>query len=67
MTNRVALIGAGRIGRIHARNAALNPRLQLVAVVDPAFVPVADPSEVADVFEVPLAFLMDPANLRKVG
>lgn len=38
----------------------------VVAVVDPAFVPVADPSEVADVFEVPLAFLMDPANLRKV-
>ncbi len=35
MTHRIALIGAGRIGRIHARNAALHPRLQLAAVVDP--------------------------------
>lgn len=38
----------------------------VVAVVDPAFVAVADPSEVAEVFEVPLAFLMEPANLRTV-
>lgn len=38
----------------------------VVAVIDPAFVPVADPSEVAEVFEVPLDFLMDPANLRQV-
>jgi predicted Fe-S protein YdhL (DUF1289 family)/8-oxo-dGTP pyrophosphatase MutT (NUDIX family) len=38
----------------------------VVAVLDPAFVPVADPSEVAEVFEVPLDFLMDPANLRQV-
>ncbi|TYT27293.1 inositol 2-dehydrogenase [Luteimonas viscosa] len=33
--SKVALIGAGRIGRIHARNAALHPRLELAAVVDP--------------------------------
>ncbi len=33
-----------------------------VGVVRPDFMPVADPGEVADVFEVPLAFLMDPAN-----
>ena len=32
---RIALIGAGRIGRIHARNAALHPALELAAVVDP--------------------------------
>jgi len=32
--HKVALIGAGRIGRIHARNAALHPRLQLAGVVD---------------------------------
>lgn len=32
---KVALIGAGRIGRIHARNAALSTRLALAAVVDP--------------------------------
>ena len=33
--HKVALIGAGRIGRIHARNAALHPRLTLAAIVDP--------------------------------
>ena len=38
----------------------------VVAVIDPAFVPVPQPAEVAEVFEVPLDFLMDPANLRQV-
>lgn len=33
--HKVALIGAGRIGRIHARNAALSDRLILAGVVDP--------------------------------
>ena len=33
--HRVALIGAGRIGKIHARNIALNPRTELAGVVDP--------------------------------
>ncbi|THD04824.1 inositol 2-dehydrogenase [Rhodanobacter lindaniclasticus] len=32
--HKVALIGAGRIGHIHARNAALHPRLELAGVVD---------------------------------
>lgn len=31
----IALIGAGRIGKIHAANAAANPRLRLARVVDP--------------------------------
>lgn len=31
----VALIGAGRIGKIHAANVAANPRLRLVSVTDP--------------------------------
>jgi myo-inositol 2-dehydrogenase/D-chiro-inositol 1-dehydrogenase len=31
----IALVGAGRIGRIHAHNAALHPRLRLAAIVDP--------------------------------
>lgn len=31
----IALIGAGRIGRIHAANIAANPRLKLSCVVDP--------------------------------
>ena len=38
----------------------------VVAVIAPAFVPVPQPAEVAEVFEVPLAFLMDPDNLRQV-
>jgi myo-inositol 2-dehydrogenase/D-chiro-inositol 1-dehydrogenase len=32
---RVALVGAGRIGRIHAANAAAHPELELAYVVDP--------------------------------
>jgi 8-oxo-dGTP pyrophosphatase MutT (NUDIX family) len=37
----------------------------VVALVRPGFVLHADPFEVADVFEVPLRFLMDPANHRR--
>jgi len=36
-----------------------------VGVVDPRWHPIPDPEEVALVFEVPLDFLMDPANLRR--
>ncbi|TWI03072.1 myo-inositol 2-dehydrogenase [Luteimonas cucumeris] len=32
--HKVVLIGAGRIGRIHASNAARHPRLQLAGVID---------------------------------
>jgi 8-oxo-dGTP pyrophosphatase MutT (NUDIX family) len=34
----------------------------LVALIDPAFEPVPQAAEVAETFEVPLAFLMDPGN-----
>lgn len=37
----------------------------VVAVVRPGFTLEPNPGEVADVFEVPLAFLMDPANHRR--
>lgn len=37
--------------------------LPVVACVDPGYVATPDPNEVAEVFEVPLAFLMEPANL----
>jgi len=37
----------------------------VVALVDPAFTLQADPFEVAEVFEVPLAFLMNPAHHRR--
>ncbi|MFT6775183.1 MAG: 8-oxo-dGTP pyrophosphatase MutT (NUDIX family) [Paracoccaceae bacterium] len=36
-----------------------------VGLVDPAFVARPDPSEVAEVFEPPLSFLMDPARRRR--
>jgi len=37
--------------------------LPVVAQVDPAYRPLPDPREVAEVFEVPLADLLEPANL----
>jgi hypothetical protein len=37
----------------------------VVAFVRPGFAVKADPFEVAEVFEVPLAFLMNPANHRR--
>ena len=40
--------------------------LPVVAVIDPDYIAVANPDEVADVFEVPLDFLMAPGNLRRV-
>ena len=35
MTRRIALVGAGRIGQVHAANAAAHPGLTLAAIVDP--------------------------------
>lgn len=40
--------------------------LPVVAVVDPRHEVRADPGEVAEVFEVPLSFLLDPRNLDSV-
>jgi 8-oxo-dGTP pyrophosphatase MutT (NUDIX family) len=37
----------------------------IVGWVTPPFTLVADPTEVADVFEVPLAFLLDPVNQQR--
>ena len=37
----------------------------VVGWVEPPFVLMPDPVEVADVFEVPLAFLLDPANQQR--
>jgi 8-oxo-dGTP pyrophosphatase MutT (NUDIX family) len=35
----------------------------VVALIDPGYVAMPDPGEVDEVFEAPLAFLLDPANL----
>lgn len=40
--------------------------LPVVAVIDPDYVAKPDPGEVADVFEVPLEYLMARENLRRV-
>lgn len=40
--------------------------LPVVAGIDPAFVAKPDPNEVAEVFEVPLDYLMTPANLARI-
>ena len=37
----------------------------VVALIDPAFEPKPDPFEVAEVFEVPLAFFLDSANHQR--
>jgi 8-oxo-dGTP pyrophosphatase MutT (NUDIX family) len=37
----------------------------VVGSLDPAYEATPDPREVADVFEVPLAFFLDPANLHR--
>lgn len=39
--------------------------LPVVATIDPAYVAQPDPREVAEVFEVPLDFLLDPDNLAR--
>lgn len=38
----------------------------VVTLLDPRFVPVPDPAEVAEVFEVPLDLLLDPGLLEQV-
>ncbi|TWI04874.1 NUDIX domain-containing protein [Luteimonas cucumeris] len=40
--------------------------LPVVAGLDPDFIAIPDPGEVADVFEVPLDYLMTPANLAGI-
>lgn len=37
----------------------------VIGLVDPSFTPTLDANEVADAFEVPLPFLMDPANYQR--
>jgi len=37
----------------------------VIALIQPSHIVTANPFEVADVFEVPLSFLMDPANHRR--
>lgn len=40
--------------------------LPVLALLDPDFVPVPDPGEVAEAFEVPLELLLDPEQLERI-
>lgn len=59
--NLVSIVG--RLDQYHTRTGfAVTP---VVGLVTPPFETRADPHEVADIFEVPLDFLMDPANHQR--
>ena len=44
MGHRVAVVGAGRIGRLHGANIARVPGLELGAMADPVSAPTSDSS-----------------------
>ena len=63
-------IGIGRaqvelVGRLNAHDTGTGYRVvPVVGLLRPPLAPVPDPSEVAHIFEVPLDFVLDPANHR---
>jgi len=62
-------LDAGRVellGRLPDYRTGTGYRITpVVGLVSPPFEPKPDPGEVSEVFEVPLAVLVDPANLRR--
>jgi myo-inositol 2-dehydrogenase/D-chiro-inositol 1-dehydrogenase len=67
MAHRVAVVGAGRIGRLHAENVARIPSLDLVAMADPApgeRVTVADWRELLDRSDVDAVIIGSPSALH---
>ncbi len=53
------------LGRLSVRETGTGYRVvPVVGVITPPFPIVPDPHEVAEVFEVPLSFVLDPANHR---
>jgi len=67
MTHRVAVVGAGRIGRLHAANVLRTPGLELVAMADPApgeGVTVADWRALLDRGDVDAVALCSPSALH---
>jgi 8-oxo-dGTP pyrophosphatase MutT (NUDIX family) len=54
------------LGGFMAYQTVTNFRITpIVALIEPGFTLAPDPREVADVFEAPVAFLMDPANHQR--
>ena len=60
-SERVRLVG--RLDRYITRTGY--EVVPIVGIVDPPFTVRADPFEVAEIFEVPLAFMVDPKNHRR--
>lgn len=53
------------VGRLPVRETGTGYRVvPIVGLIDPPFDLTPDPSEVAEIFEVPLSFALDPANHR---
>lgn len=53
------------LGRMGVRQTGTGYRVvPIVGLIEPPFEVVPDPSEVAEIFEVPLDFVLDPANHR---
>jgi myo-inositol 2-dehydrogenase/D-chiro-inositol 1-dehydrogenase len=64
--HKVAVIGAGRIGRIHARNATRNGRITLVGIVDPAIEAAATLATECGVGITTLDAVMDDSSIAGV-
>jgi myo-inositol 2-dehydrogenase/D-chiro-inositol 1-dehydrogenase len=67
MAHRLAVVGAGRIGRLHAGNVARVPGLELVALADPApgvGVTVSDWRELLDRADVDAVAICSPSALH---
>lgn len=61
----VASAAIDLVGRLAVRETGTGYKVvPVVGLIEPPFDVVPDPSEVAEVFEVPLEFVMDPANHR---
>ena len=59
----IALEGAEVLGTLAAHETVTGFNVTpVLALVSPGFVPVPEPGEVAEAFEVPLAHLMNPSN-----
>jgi len=62
----IAVIGAGRIGRIHARNVAAHPELTLAAVSDPIAMTAAEVAAETGAAVVPFEAVIGDPRIRGV-
>ena len=61
----IARVHVEVVGRLNAHDTGTGFRVMpVIGLLRPPLSPVPDPSEVAHIFEVPLDFILDPANHR---